>query len=363
MNVTRRVLVFVLPCLAMAAVLRPTAASPGDPPAGAAPAPAERPGEKKAKKKVDALILAKDLRRSVAFAAKSAHQAKDARLDPKSVHAQPFWTELRKMEKTVSGISAGLKAHDPKVFQAIGKGTETLAALRVAWHRTGAADANVKEGIETLSHAYNALRKDYGKEAIRRRQGGALSEREQQHFADIKDKEAKVAARWKYLRDKAALKGDKRVVEELDHLLGEAERIAKAEVTVDAYLHALVLVDAVEGEWAAYSYYVPADLRPSWHEAEVVTEATFAAWDVDYAEEVDSVAVEDWAYLAEDAEVSADVDLDVEISEEEVDASDSWLEESVHDTSVEEYYGETEHEEADDAGGDEDADGGGDEGD
>ena len=361
MIIEHRHLSFALVCLAIAAVVGPNFARGGD------PAPAAKQGMHA----IDARVLSRDLVRSVAFTVKSARAATGGKLDPKLPHAKPFWTELRRMEKAASAIAAGLKIHDARVFPAIAEGAETLAALKVAWHRTGVADKGVKEGIATLSHAYGTMRKHYGKEAIRRKQGGALTEKEQKSLAELKEKEAKLAAHWKALRDQAKAKGQKRVAAELDHLIGEAERIAKADATVDAYILVLTQIDTIEGEWAAYAYYVPADLHEAWVETATFTETTFTSFDATYAAEVDSVVVDDWSYLDTDIEVSSDVDYDVEITDEEVAAEDSYLEDDVHDTSAEEYDTETadepdaedadDHEEFDDtSGGD---DGGGDDGD
>ena len=317
----------------LAGVVALPAVARADPPAGGGP------------RKVDAPALARDLVRATAFTAKSARQVPT--LDPKALHAKPFWTELGRMEKVAGTISKGLAAHDPKVFREIAEGGETAAGLKVAWHRTGVSDAKVKEGIEVLAHALATLRTHYGEEALRRKRGGELTDAERKSLTALKAKDEALAVRWRALREAAAAKGHKRVVAELDHLLAEAERVAKSPATVDGWLRDVVHVETMEGEWRAYSYHVPADLRETWHETTVVAEATFVEFDASVAEEADSVAVADWAYLDEDVEVPAALDLDVEIADEEVGAQDAFLEEEVHETSAEEY--EHEAEEAHDA--------------
>jgi len=244
---------------------------------------------------------------------------KEGALDPKAEHAKPFWTELRKMEKGAAAIAADSKPRREGV-RGDRRSRETLAALKVALHRTGVADAKVKEGVATLSHVYASLRKHYGKEALRRKKGGALTEKEQKSLAGLKEKESKLAVRWKALRDQAVAKGHKRVAAELDHLLVEAERIAKAEVTVEAYFIAFARVDVIEASGRRTpTTCLPTSARRG-TKRKSSPRRTFAAFDASYAEEVDSIAVEDWSYLDEDSEVSSEIDFDVEVSDEEVAA-------------------------------------------
>jgi hypothetical protein len=296
--------------------------------------------------KVDAPGLLADLRRALAFTAKSAQAVPEEKLAPKTVAAKPFWTELTRAEAAAEAMAKGLKAKDAKAFHGIGKLGELLAGLRTTWRKTGVADKHVKEGVEAASNSLATLRRHYGKEALRRKKGGALSEKEQKTLAGLKAAQAKTAAMWVDLQKKAAAAGHARVAADLGRLVIESADLAKAEATVEGLLEALADMDRIEGEWAAYAYFVPQDLEVVWTETLKATEVVYAAADVAYVEIVDAVVVEDWAYLEVDVEVDADIDYDVTITDEEVEAADDFLDE-VDDTTAEEFDAELGEEEAD----------------
>jgi hypothetical protein len=324
--------------------------------------------ETKAKKKVHAADLVRDADRATSALAAAA-RATPVSKDAKNRMEEPFFTALKRFDGNLEATGAAIEAKDKSFVAKLSKGTEFLATVEAAAKASGiAADAKAADAMKTLANAWKALRHEYGKEAIRRKQGGALTEAEKADIAKAKASQSDFVARLRPLKEKsAASKGAKRYAGEIDHLLALSAEIGKADQTVDALIHTLWLLDVMQGEWAAFEYYVDPGLRAEWIVVDTALHTTFQSWDTWTAEVEDAIVVEEWTSLEAEAEVPADLDLDVEITDEEFAAEDAYLD-TVEDTTVEEFYEETASDEAfedeadDDAGdlGGDDDDGDGD---
>lgn len=72
----------------------------------------------------------------------------------------------------------------------------------------------------------------------------------------MKASQAKFSKNVGDLQAKAKAKKDKGTEASLARLLEKSNRIAAAQLTVDAFLLAILLLDQLQGEWDGYSYYV-----------------------------------------------------------------------------------------------------------
>ncbi|MEA2561543.1 MAG: hypothetical protein QOH06_3047 [Acidobacteriota bacterium] len=209
-----------------------------------------------------------------------AAEATQGRLDRAKPEQQPFWRAVDKMNVVLRRVRTGMMARDESFFRALEDGSAALGELRVVWARTGVADPGVSEGLRILSESYNLLRTGYGREAIRHRRGRGLTEAERQQFLRIQLAQQRFADLLKELQEEARRRGDEAMAAELRRMAIDAERIAAAQLTLNAYLNALMLGDAQRGEWTGNSQYAaPAD-RSDWQEAETVVEELYTEQEV-----------------------------------------------------------------------------------
>lgn len=209
-----------------------------------------------------------------------AAQATQGRLDRSRPEQRLFWNAVDKMEAALRRVRSGMTAAGGTFFQALEDGSTALGELRVVWARTGVADPHVSKSLRILSSAYDLLRTGYGREAVRHRQGGGLTEDERQRFLRIQQAQHRFAKRLEELQEIARKRGDEALLAELRRMAEEAERIAMAQLTLDAYLNALMIGDAQRGEWAGNSLYAaPAD-RAEWQAAETEVEELYTEEEV-----------------------------------------------------------------------------------
>lgn len=209
-----------------------------------------------------------------------AARAAGGRLDPVSPAQRPFWTALDKMSTALGEVRAGLGARNASFYRALEEGSADLAALRVAWARTGVPEATVSAGLRILSSSYQLLRSGYGREAVRHRQGTGLTPEERQRFLRIQQAQERFARSLRELEESARRRGDEAMQAELRRMAEEAQRIAAARLTLEAYLNALMIGDAQRGEWTANSQYASTDDREEWLEAGAVVEEMYVEEDV-----------------------------------------------------------------------------------
>jgi hypothetical protein len=250
-----------------------------------------------------------------------AAEATQGRLDRAKAEQRPFWRALDQMNAALQRVRAGMLARDESFFRALEDGSVALGEMRVIWARTGVPDAGVAEGLRILGESYQLLRAGYGREAVRHRQGRGLTEAERQRFLRIQQAQQRFADLLKQLQEEARRRGDAAMAAELRRMQIDAERIAAAQLTLNAYLNALMIGDSQRGEWTAnVQYAAPADRSP-WQEAETVVEELYTE------EEIGHVLALDLGTLPESSLTEISTPLSVTHFDEETELPDELAEE------------------------------------
>lgn len=207
------------------------------------------------------VVTAGQLVRTVDAALAGAAQAAQ-KLDARNPRYAPFLSALQAMRTRVSRIAG---AGGDEFLLLVDQGSSDLGELRVAWARTGAKNEQIAEQLRIASAAYRNLRFYFGREGLRLKQGGALSEAEKQQLARLQASERQLAARMQRLRAEAQRRRDAATAAEMERFRAEAEQIAQASADLASYLNALIATSEMRGEWQANVPYIrktapPADL-------------------------------------------------------------------------------------------------------
>lgn len=232
-----------------------------------------------APRKADARQLLELAEKGLAGVLQSAASSQ-GRLDRSRPEQRPFWSAVDKMDAALDNVREGMQKREPRFFRALERGSEALGELRVVWARTGVADPGVSEGLRILSGSYGLLRGGYGREAVRNRQGGGLTDAERQRFFRIQRAQERFAESLKELEEKARQRGDAAMLAELQRMAEEAYRIAMARISLEAYLNALMIGDAQRGEWTGNSKFAPQEDRSEWLDAGAVVEELYTEQEV-----------------------------------------------------------------------------------
>jgi hypothetical protein len=182
--------------------------------------------------------------------------------NPRNPKLAPFWSALQAMRVRVSRIEEALDRRDGELFGLMDQGSTDLGELRVAWARTGARNEKIAEGLRIASASYRRLRSTYGREGVRQRQGGALSDAERRQLQRLQRAERRLAESLRLLRDQARRRHDAAAAAELERFRAEAERIAWAPPDLGSYLNALIAASEMRGEWSADAPYVRKAVPP-----------------------------------------------------------------------------------------------------
>lgn len=209
-----------------------------------------------------------------------AAEAAQGRFDRSRPEQRPFWRAVDKMDAVLRRVRAGMLARDESFFLALEEGSAALGELRVVWARTGVPDPGVSEGLRILSESYKLLRTGYGREAVRHRNERGLTEAERERFLRIQQAQQRFADLLKQLQEDARRRGDAAMAAELRRMQIDAERIAAAQLTLNAYLNALMIGSSQQGEWTGNSQYAAPSDRSDWQEAETVVEELYTEQDI-----------------------------------------------------------------------------------
>jgi hypothetical protein len=198
--------------------------------------------------------LAQTVDGALAGAARAARK-----LDARNPKYAPFLSALQALRMRVSRIEG---ASGDEFFLLVDQGSSDLGELRVAWARTGAKNEQVAGQLRVASTAYRSLRSQFGREGLRLKQGGALSEAERQQLANLQASERRFAERLRRLRDAAQRQRDAATAAEMERFRVEAEQIAQA-ADLASYLNALIAISEMRGEWQANVPYVRKTAPPA----------------------------------------------------------------------------------------------------
>ena len=204
-----------------------------------------------------------------------AAEATEGRLSRSKPEQRPFWRAVDQMSSVLRRVRAGMVARDQSFFRALEEGSAVLGELRVVWARTAVPDPGVNEGIRILSESYQLLRTGYGREAVRHRKGRGLTQDERERFLRIQQAQRRFADLLRELQEIARKRNDAAALAELRRMEIDAERIAAAQLTLNAYLNALMLGDSQRGEWTGNSQYAASGDRSEWLEGDTVVEELY----------------------------------------------------------------------------------------
>jgi hypothetical protein len=211
---------------------------------------------------VGARQLARTVDTALAGIAQAASAPKGG-LDSRNPKNASFLAALQSFRVRVGQIEGALAPRSVEFFLLVDQGSSDLGELRVAWARSGARNDRISAGLRTASSSYRRLRADYGREGLRRRQGGVLSDAEKQQFQRLQGAEQRFAASLQPLRDKARRKGDATTAAELERFRAEAESLAVAAADLSTYLNALIATSELRGEWHANASYIRKAAAPA----------------------------------------------------------------------------------------------------
>lgn len=201
---------------------------------------------------------------------------------------EAFWDALERMDHALVEVDRRMSRQERSFFLALREGSRSLAALRVAWMYAGVQDPAIDAELAALARSYRALRAGFGAEQRRYQNGGRdLSADERRRFQEIQRAQVRFIALLQPLRTRAAERGDRRRVAEIDRLIDRSNEIASADLTLDDYIHASLLDDDLQGEWEAAAVSAPPEEREVWREADAVVQELFVEEEAGFVFAVD----------------------------------------------------------------------------
>jgi hypothetical protein len=202
-------------------------------------------------------------------------------LDPGNPKYAPFWNALQALRARVSRIEGSLPQAGSEFFLLVDQGSSDLGELRVAWARTGVKNDRVAEELRIASTSYRLLRSTYGREGLRQRQGGPLSEAERRQLLRLQRTERRLAASLQLLRDQARRRRDAVTAAELERFRAEAETLGQASADLASYLNALIAASEMRGEWQADAPYIRKAAPPAqWAAADETVQDLYVDSDI-----------------------------------------------------------------------------------
>lgn len=246
-------------------------------------------------------VTAWQLLRTVDSALAGLSQAVEAR----GPETAAFWSTLNGLRVRVLGIQSALSRRDGELFTLVDQGSTDLGALRVAWARTGLKNDEAARHLRTASVSYRMLRANYGREGVRLRRGGGLSEAEQRHLQRVQRAQRRFSESLAVLLEQVRRRNDPVTLAELQRFRGEADRVAAASPDLESYLNSLIVSGETRGEWEADAPYIRQDAPEDFAVANETVEDLYVESDIGHVFTVDLGAPETLAHLDQETVVPA----------------------------------------------------------
>jgi hypothetical protein len=206
-------------------------------------------------------------------------------------------SSLSEAARTVEAVGAAMRARDGAFFDHLSEGSRRIAELEEVWRRSRLDQPLAGRSLATLASSYGLLRDAYGREGGRHQQGGGLTAAEQRRLAILQKRHRRLARELGSLEAAARRSRDSETAEALERLRREAERLAGAPPSLEAYLAAAVGADTLRGQWEASAKLARPASRKTWQkvaplipqnpEPEETVESIAASEDVGFVFAVD----------------------------------------------------------------------------
>jgi hypothetical protein len=277
-----------------------------------------------AQKKVTAGQLVEGAERAVAVLIRSARQSRDLALSSKSDSAKPFWNAVRRLDRGIDQMAAGMRAKKQTFFYGLGDAVSAGHAAAVGLAQSGARDGAVRKDLNRVQNILGVLERSFGKTAARKKQGGELTAAERRQLAEIRRKQEELRRKLDGVQGKvtgntAAISGIRRIREYSDSIYYSRDTVAD-------FVAALITIQIVDGLlWGWHWWWAPYGVWVEHYSLDVygVYHASIDVIDYDwgYADAVLDVELEGYA-------------LDEAVTEAEIEANEAYLD-GVEETIVE----------------------------
>lgn len=262
--------------------------------------------------RLNAHQLFEDAEKAIALTGKGIEQSK---IDQASRTHRPFLAILKKTAAAVDKARSDLSAKNGDYFMSLSKAREASEELKIAFEKSGIVDATIVEGVRSTLNALEVLQKNFGKEAVRLKKGGALSAKERERLKTLKGSREAIVAKLAALRKKAAQDGKAaQMVVDIDKLISEANSVPAKDVSVSSFVDLMLLVDALEGQWRGLSLYVQPMFKAEWIEIG----GQLSSMNASYLEAIESADSGDWAHYESAIDIPAEFDMEVALTDVEV---------------------------------------------
>ena len=305
--------------------------------------------------KMTSAALTTAMTRAAAYVAKSAKAADKKLVNPKTKRQEPFFAALKKANTNIKALAASVKAKDDKkLFSAMDRTGKSVNELDTAHGLSGIKDPQIADGVKKLVGAYKTLRKNFGKEALRKKKGGPLTPAETTQAKGLKDKYTKSLAELNKVKAKAGAStapGSKASLAQLDSLIRQltgllappaakpgAPAVAADVISFGFFDRMLLFEEDFVGSWYAISSYESL-IDPRGYAAYQGFD-TYVADIYSYTSTVESsfeyTSAEYWSY-SESTSIETTESYDVSITDSEISSSSAYLESVSLDISVDAY--------------------------
>lgn len=302
----------------------------------------EKPGEKKSstakkaapkKSPANAAGLLSDMEKATAYILKEAQAPAAAgektagKLDPKQKSQKPFWSGLKTINTNVDGMKKAIAAQDPNFFKILDASGRAVAQINDSAQLMRIRDKHVLNGVKALSISYHALRKNFGKEAARKKKGGELSAKEKEQLTQMQTEVKKLQSELQAMQGKVEAKKNPRLLSQINDLSKLASEVAGVKGTdVNAYTEMLYLLDYLSNDWYAFGLVVQVnepDLYAVWTSSNSSFESYFSYYETTYT----SIEFTEWSSFEVPVEVlDVEATYEIEVSASEVTTTDSFIE-------------------------------------
>ncbi len=266
----------------------------------------------------NAAELIKGADRAVGYVVKTARESKDAALSSSNDDSRPFWQAVKKLNEALNKVDRGLFLKDETFFTSLADATSAVEEVKITLSMSGSKDPSVQEGVEKVDAAVSLLREHYSKEAVRRKQGGELSEEERAKLNQMKEKQAELEQKLTELEGKVGK--NETLIKGIQEVRNKSQQVAHSNNNVSGFLFAMTAMSVISGLiwgwhwwWGPFGAWGPGF---SFGFTEIYVD-TIIVVDVDY----------DWD-LADEYVDTMDLDLEVELDDLELEQMDEYLDES-----------------------------------
>lgn len=205
----------------------------------------------RADEQVGAADLITNMQKAVAVVGR---QAQNGGANPADARQKPFFGALKQADTSFNALAATFKVKGNPYFRALNQAGRAVGQVEATFALSGINNPGISDAVQKLGQNYDLLRDNFSPEALRQRQGGALTSQEAAQMQALLQQNQTLQAQLAALQQK--VQSQEALAAQVEQMRQQSQALASNQANLQGYLASLRQASDLEARMRGVEQYV-----------------------------------------------------------------------------------------------------------